>query len=239
MISSPDHAHKIPLTTQSCDSQLFDTPVMHVQDNIHVPFHGSKKKLDPAQGTWKRLRPPPVGSKIKPEDKAIESFGQTNHLPWLCIGDFNEITNQSEKAGGCLRPTRQMDRIRTAIHHCHFIALGYVGSPFTWSRNHPVEGRIHIKLDRALANMTWKALFPNAIVHHVSMSSSVQTTPCSPSRYSPPDLNNHDPDLSSVLRPCGFKTHDAPISSKKRGTKVFLSQVVLQSPTVMLVAVTD
>ena len=43
-----------------------------MQDNIHVPFHGSKKKLDPAQGTWKRLGPPPVGSKIKPEDKAID-----------------------------------------------------------------------------------------------------------------------------------------------------------------------
>ncbi|XP_050289689.1 uncharacterized protein LOC126727821 [Quercus robur] len=65
-----------------------------------------------------------------------------------------------------------MDRFRTAIHHCSFIDLGYVGSPFTWSRNHPVEGRIYIRLNRALANMTWKALFPNAIVHHVSMSSS-------------------------------------------------------------------
>ena len=181
----------------------------------------------------------PETSKREETWTLLESLGQTNHLPWLCIGDLNEITNQSEKAGGCLRPTRQMDRFRTAIHHCNFIDLGYVGSPFTWSRNHPVEGRIHIRLDRALANMTWKALFPNAIVHHVSMLSSVQTTPCSPSRYSPPDLNNHDPDLSSVLRPCGFKTHDAPISSKKHGTKVFLSQVVLQSPTVMPVAVTD
>nr|POF08596.1 hypothetical protein CFP56_53082 [Quercus suber]POF08598.1 hypothetical protein CFP56_53084 [Quercus suber] len=72
MISSSDHAHKIPLTTQSCDNQLFDTPVMHVQDNIHMPFHGPKKKLDPAQGTWKRLGPPPVETKIKPEDKAMD-----------------------------------------------------------------------------------------------------------------------------------------------------------------------
>ena len=71
MISSPNHAHKIPLTIQSCDSQLFDTPIMHVQDNMRVPFHGPKKKLDPAQGTWKRLGPPPVGSKIKPEDKVM------------------------------------------------------------------------------------------------------------------------------------------------------------------------
>ena len=95
-----------------------------------------------------------------------------NHLPWLCIGDFNEITSQFEKAGGCLWPTHQMDRFHTAMHHCSFIDIGYVGSPFTWSRNHPVEGHIHIRLDQALANMTWKSLFPNATIHHVSMSSS-------------------------------------------------------------------
>ena len=81
MISSPDHAHKIPLTTQSCDSQLFDTPVMHVQDNIHVPFHGSKKKLDPAQGTFPgsalvismRLQTSPR--------KRVVAYGQ--HAKWI------------------------------------------------------------------------------------------------------------------------------------------------------------
>ena len=50
--------------------------------------------------------------------------------------------------------------------------LGFFGSLFTWSRNHPTEGRIHIQLDRALANSAWKLLVPKAAVHHVSMSFS-------------------------------------------------------------------
>nr|POE60746.1 hypothetical protein CFP56_53407 [Quercus suber] len=141
------------------------------------------------------------------------------------------------KAGVCLRPTRQMDRFCTAIHHCNFIDLRYVGSPFTWSRNHPVKGRIHIRLDQALANITWKALFLNAIVHHVPMSSSDHSMLTI--RIQPPHLDNHDPNLSSFLKSCGFKTHGVPISSKKHGTKVTTSRMVLQSPTVMLAAVTD
>ena len=102
----------------------------------------------------------------------LQFLGRSNHLPWLCVRDFNEITSQSEKARGCLRPTRQMDRFQNTIHVCNFIDLGYFDSPFTWFCNHPTEGRIHIRLDRALANNAWKLLFPGSTVHHIPMSSS-------------------------------------------------------------------
>ena len=102
----------------------------------------------------------------------LQSLGRSNHLPWLCVGDFNEITSQAEKVGGCLRPARQMDRFRSTIHLCNFIDLGYHGSPFTWSCNHPTEGRIYIHLDRALANNAWKLLFLGSTVHRIPMSSS-------------------------------------------------------------------
>lgn len=36
----------------------------------------------------------------------LQSLGRSNHLPWLCVGDFNEITSQFEKVKGCLRPAR-------------------------------------------------------------------------------------------------------------------------------------
>nr|POE71179.1 hypothetical protein CFP56_34550 [Quercus suber] len=90
----------------------------------------------------------------------------------LCLGDFNEIISHIEKVGGSLRPTRQTDRFRTAISHCSFVDLGHMGSPFTWSWNHPTEGHIHICLDRALATATWKINFPGTEVHHLSMSTS-------------------------------------------------------------------
>lgn len=102
----------------------------------------------------------------------LESLRRSNHLPWLCVGHFNKIMSQSEKVGVCLRPARQMDRFCRTIDLCDLIDLGYYSSPSTWSRNHPTEGRTHIRLDRALANNAWKLLFPGSSVHHVSMPSS-------------------------------------------------------------------
>ena len=47
-----------PTEPQDQDNCLIDTPVTHVLDFNHIPLHGSKKALDPSQGTWKRLGPP-------------------------------------------------------------------------------------------------------------------------------------------------------------------------------------
>ncbi|XP_075645208.1 uncharacterized protein LOC142616209 [Castanea sativa] len=102
----------------------------------------------------------------------MESLGRSNTLPALCVGDYNEIVKRLEKLGGALRPARWMDRFCTVIHHCHFLDLGYIGSPFTWSRNHPTEGLTHIRLDQALATADWCSLFSGTTVHHISMSSS-------------------------------------------------------------------
>ena len=102
----------------------------------------------------------------------LESLGRLNTLPWLCLGDYNEILSQVEKARGRLRPARQMDHFRMAISHCGFMDLGYRGSPFTWSQNHPTKGHICIRLDRVLAIASWKSKFPRASVQRLSMSNS-------------------------------------------------------------------
>ncbi|XP_075649604.1 uncharacterized protein LOC142620050 [Castanea sativa] len=101
----------------------------------------------------------------------LESIRSSNALPWLCLGDFNEIICCTEKASGSLRPTRQMDQFRTAISRYGFVDLGHTGSPFTWSQNHSTEGRIHIHLDQALATAAWKRNFLGT-VHHLLMSTS-------------------------------------------------------------------
>ena len=102
----------------------------------------------------------------------LESLKHSNNLPWLCLGDYNETISQTEKSGGRLRPTRQMDWFREVIHHCGFIDLGYTSSRFTWSRNHPVDGQTYIRLDWALATIAWKSLFQNTVVQHVPTSAS-------------------------------------------------------------------
>ena len=38
----------------------------------------------------------------------LQSLKNRGSAPWFCAGDFNEITKQSEKIGGWIRPHSQM-----------------------------------------------------------------------------------------------------------------------------------
>ena len=69
-------------------------------------------------------------------------------------------------------PARKLDQFRQVIAHCGFHDLGYVGSPFTWSKNNGSQGHLCIRLDIALVNTTCKQLFQGAVVHHLSPSTS-------------------------------------------------------------------
>ena len=53
----------------------------------------------------------------RPESWAkLKHLRGTSSLPWLVIGDFNEITRLSEKEGGKVRPNQQMERFTDGIN---------------------------------------------------------------------------------------------------------------------------
>lgn len=102
--------------------------------------------------------------------EAWDSLRSLNHhpnIPWLCAGDFNELTRQDEKLGGAIRNHRQMKSFRNVLDECGFIDLGFVGPRFTWSK-HFLDGHsIWERLNRGLANTNWFHKFPESRVHHL------------------------------------------------------------------------
>lgn len=46
-------------------------------------------------------------------------------IPWVCIGDFNEVVVQFEKWGGRGRPSSQMVAFQQTLEYCEFSDLGY------------------------------------------------------------------------------------------------------------------
>ena len=72
-------------------------------------------------------------------------------LPWLYLGDFNEIVKAEEKIGGAPRRERQMTDFRLALDFCGLCDLGFVGSPYTWCNNQFDGVVICIRLDRGVA----------------------------------------------------------------------------------------
>jgi hypothetical protein len=103
----------------------------------------------------------------KPEAwKRKESWSLLRHLrsfeprAWLCVGDYNEILEESEKRGGVPRARWQMSDFQQTMDYCQLMDLGFVGAPFTWCNNRESDDYVKERLDRATANADWWYLFP-------------------------------------------------------------------------------
>ncbi|XP_075663160.1 uncharacterized protein LOC142632678 [Castanea sativa] len=93
-------------------------------------------------------------------------------LPWVCIGDFNEITRLEEKLGGAIRPKKQMQEFRDYLEFCGFKDLGFTGLPLTWSNRRYEGPLVWVCLGRAVASADWLIKFPSVRLHHLTGFSS-------------------------------------------------------------------
>ena len=79
--------------------------------------------------------------------EGLRSLHGSLSLPWLALGDFNEILFHHEKEGGRVRSQSQLQAFQTTLMDCELADIGYLGDVFTWQR-----GRIRERLDRGVAN---------------------------------------------------------------------------------------
>ena len=61
----------------------------------------------------------------------LKSLNNYSQLPWLAIGDFNELVGLFGKEGGASRPASQMERYKEVIDVCGLKDLGFIGPHFT------------------------------------------------------------------------------------------------------------
>ena len=65
------------------------------------------------------------------EQRKKETWALLRHLhsrasmPWICIGDFNEILSSDEKSGGVPKPLGPTQDIWSTLLHCDLVDLGY------------------------------------------------------------------------------------------------------------------
>ena len=102
----------------------------------------------------------------------LKALNKKFHLPWLCLGDFNEILSVDEKIGGVQRTQKQMKGFRSAVNTCGFKDLGFTGPRFTRCNMQEREDRVYLRLDRALATQNWIDNYREVRVHHIVDSTS-------------------------------------------------------------------
>jgi hypothetical protein len=93
-------------------------------------------------------------------------------LPWLCIGDFNEVLHREEHLGVNERSNSQIQAFREIVDVCGLMDLGYVGT--AWTFENKVTGGTYsrVRLDRALATPGWSERFPMAELRHLTAVAS-------------------------------------------------------------------
>ncbi|CAN1169900.1 hypothetical protein LINPERHAP2_LOCUS28669, partial [Linum perenne] len=88
-------------------------------------------------------------------------------------GDFNCVTNGSEKEGGLTPNPRAIADFLTFILDLQLIDVGFSGPIFTWSNKHHIPQKvISSRLDRFMISPQWLYAWSETAVTHLATSNS-------------------------------------------------------------------
>ncbi|KAK0572934.1 hypothetical protein LWI29_000634 [Acer saccharum] len=88
-------------------------------------------------------------------------------LPWVCLGDFNEVLDDVEKLGGVPKDRKLLSDFREALADSGLEDFGYVGPHYTWCNKREGVAAVSERLDRCTGSLDWKQIFPNFVVSHL------------------------------------------------------------------------
>jgi hypothetical protein len=102
----------------------------------------------------------------------LQDLKSQSDLPWLVLGDFNEALWQFEHFSRVPRAENQMMAFLDTLQICGLSDLGFIGLPYTYDNKRQGHNNVKVRLDRAVADRTWRNLYSEAEVNHI-------ITPCS------------------------------------------------------------
>jgi exonuclease III len=114
----------------------------------------------------------PNSAKRKESWDLLRYLSNLQPSPWVCIGDFNEIVDSSEKKGVVIRPRWQMEDFQRGLEDARLHDLGFNGPKYTWNNGRPGRDYTVERLDRAVANTEWRDIWRDAGVEILVCCSS-------------------------------------------------------------------
>ncbi|KAK4382254.1 hypothetical protein Sango_2889300 [Sesamum angolense] len=82
--------------------------------------------------------------------------------PWLVLGDFNAVIDESEVCGQAADTSASMVGIRNCIRDTGLVQLPFTGCPYTWHNCSEGPRSLWKRLDRMLANEAWLDTWPSS-----------------------------------------------------------------------------
>lgn len=100
------------------------------------------------------------------------SIGAEFGGPWMCIGDFNEVSSIWEKQGGREVNSTRMECFNKFVSDGGLIDLEFKGINYTWTNKREGVDNIRERINKAFANTEWRLKFPLAQVFHEPIAGS-------------------------------------------------------------------
>ncbi|XP_043687599.1 uncharacterized protein LOC122638815 [Telopea speciosissima] len=117
----------------------------------------------------------------------VLGFASSISSPWMALGDFNIVRQQSEKFGGDIVRQEAIDDFNSFIFDTGLVDLEWKGELFTWNNRQGGSSRVCCKLDRAMVNLNW-----------LDVLRSSEAT------FLPPGLSDHSPAVVSIFDGVNF-----------------------------------
>lgn len=86
------------------------------------------------------------------------------NLPWLLIGDFNDISSPRKNLEVSPPNRMKMRTFNSFLNKAKLIDQGFIGLKFTWTTCRPNGSLVRTRIDRAHANDGWLNIFPKSKV---------------------------------------------------------------------------
>ena len=98
----------------------------------------------------------------------LQNLARHISLPWVILGDFNDMIYEDEKHGGIPVNRTRISAFRNCMDKCGLMDLGFHNPRFTWTNKSLCwQTTIKERLDSGLGNSEWATIFPSAELYHL------------------------------------------------------------------------
>lgn len=102
----------------------------------------------------------------------IASLNRGNDLPWMIIGNLNELSTSEDKLAKKKGNSTRFNKFNNFLHTNNLMDISHIGLPYTWWNSRLEDQAIVERLDRALANPVWLSIYKEAYVENLPIIGS-------------------------------------------------------------------
>lgn len=165
-----DKAYAIDSNGRSGGIGIFWNNAINVEILGYSVYHIDCKIVDPDSDPWRlTVVYGEAQTHLRHQTwETLRDICSSSDLPWLCMGDFNEVLRPEEHEGVGERSNAQIQGFRDVVDSCRMMDIGFKGRFWTFEKKVTGGTYTRVRLDRALGSAEWSAQFPLASLSHLT-----------------------------------------------------------------------